>query len=197
MPRKKQAKKRISVHEKRRKELSKLYIRPVKKSAKYTPAQQAKLRKEYNEYKKILESEKGEFKKIKTSAENIKVLKKMGYKTTKDNKVFIDKQGYNNVRITKNPHFDKPVIERTTSEKWAHQPIQTKRDMLKFLESYDPEKNRLPRGASVTIQIGENSPFKDSYTSYKQLLNYMKNFAPKDDDTNIGDLINDMELVYM
>ena len=194
MAKKKQYKK-VSVHEIKRQELQKIYASPVKKKSKYTANEKRAITREHKKFKKILTAEEGSYKKVKTNKSNLAALKKMGYLTQGD-KVFLDKQGYNNVRITTNPHFGLPVVERVAADKWVHQPIMGKSDILKFLEHY--KQDDLPPGAGVTVSVGGASQFKRSYGSYSELAEYLKyGFKAKDDGASIENLMMDMELVYV
>lgn len=190
-------KKQVSIHEIRRKELSRLRLSPVKKKKRYTKSEQAKIRRYYNKYKDLINSP-DDYKKVNVSKKSLAdELKKMGIPIA-GKRAFIPKQGYDDVRITTNPHYHIPVIERRTADKIVHEPIQTKLNMLEFLEQYDKDKNKLPKGTAITIQIGENNPFKTAFTSYSSLLNYLKHgFAPKDEGEDLDELLESMEIVYI
>lgn len=186
-------KKQLTIAEKRRQELQKLRLSPVKKKSKYTEKEKRLLKREYEKYETILNLEPEEFKTVKVNKSEIKDLRKRGIPVTDTGRAFIDMQGYDSLKITRNKHINEKVIERRTGEKIVHTPISHE-NILELLKDVDRKNKKLPDGVSVTVQIGEQ-PFNESYDSYEKLHNYIKYaLTPKTDD--LGEMIENMNLVY-
>lgn len=187
------AKKKPTITELRRKELERLKIRPVKKKNKYNPSDARKIKKEFDKYQNILNLDDDEFQTINVKSKiEQTILNGMGIPVTNTGRAFVDKKGYDDVKLNFNPHMNCRVLERSTSEKIIHTPL-VEDNILELLKNVD-KNDILPDDVAVTVQVG-NSEFNESYDSYEKLHNYIRYaFKPNTDDYEA--LVENMELVY-
>lgn len=113
-------------------------------------------------------------------------LKELGY-PVHGRSVFIDKEGYDSVHIKGN------TIIKRNEEKEEKDYLISHENILKHLKRL--VKRKLKPNETVTVRIGDYSPFRTVLHSYESLLNYVSNWQPRKDFAARDDLIAQMSIV--
>ena len=114
-------------------------------------------------------------------------MRRDGYTVNKKGRVFVQKEGYNEVSIKSRKKKDgsrEVKITRTADNKKAVTKVYTNFELLRALESVDQKK--LKKNQFVTVKIGDNAAFKSKYKDTRQLMDYVKHFQPKDPNATAG-----------
>lgn len=157
---------------------------------KLTASQKSSITKNYKKYRDIIDFP-NEFVKRYVSKKTINEFKKAKIYTILNNKVYIPKNGYEDIKIGN--YFGKKAIIRTM-------PLKTRGQQKKVIDIIDSQKNilknedflrgKLPPNSDITARIGDNSPFIQGYSSVRELLAYINT-------TFTQDLISQISLVIV
>lgn len=140
--------------------------------------------------------------KIRTLRDKTKLqeFKDNGYLVVK-NKVYIKVPYGSDARIKKmaSPLSGKKVTvieEISPGGKKAHRYIEKSINILNELENLKGVD--LPPNMKIMVAVGENNPIGNSQSmEYADLMKYIELWAPKDNGSDKGALINEMSVVYM
>ena len=124
-------------------------------------------------------------------------MRRDGYTVNKKGRVFVQKEGYDNVSIKSRKKKDgtrEVKITRATGNKKSVTKVYSEFELLSALEKFDSDKLR--KNQYVTVRIGDNAAFKLRYKDKKQLLDYVRNsWRPKDPGADRDFLISQMSIV--
>jgi len=134
----------------------------------------------------LIENKKDKYIHRHVSKKRARQLKELGY-PVHGQRVYIDKEGFDNI------HIRGDQIIKQNDEKRIKDFLLGGADILKELEKR-LNKNLKPN-ETVTVRIGNNSPFRTALPSYESLLNYVSNWQPKADFNRRDELIGLMSLV--
>lgn len=160
-----------------------------------TQAQKGVITKAWNKNSAVI-THADNFVSRKVAPKTADKMKRDGYTVNKKGRVFVQLEGYEKVQIkshAKTGGRDITVI-RATGNKKSVTKVLVGKELVDALENFDDKK--LKKNQFVTIRIGDNAAFKQSYKGKALLMNYIKNsFNPKDKGTDKDYLISQMSIV--
>lgn len=114
----------------------------------------------------------------KVSKSSAKDLKSSGYQITKSRRAIIPKKGFEKITLSKgqltfegkNHKTGKKITEKVTLTNTS-----TFDKKLKELSGKKLKQNQM-----LTVKIGDNAAFNTAFKSYGEMLQYLRNFEPKD-----------------
>ncbi len=198
--------------------ITKLFKDPVKRSAaeffytkktRKTEYQNLVIAKKTGTKKEIFKAEKAFFRGHKYGIQGVvirtvkdkkklKEFKAHGYLVT-GNRVYI------NADIGSVPHVKTHVSPLTGNKVTVIETIFKNKRIVKYIENsltildeLENMKNHpLPVGQHVMVSIGGNNPIAKEHTNYRDLMKYISEWKPKDENSDKAELINEMSIVYM
>lgn len=124
-------------------------------------------------------------------------MRRDGYTVNKKGRVFVQKEGYQDVHIKSRKQKGggrEVVITRSIGRKKSVTKVMTGTEVLNALEKFDEKK--LKKNQVVTVRIGDNAAFAIAHKGKQSLMNYINNkFTPKDPGTDKAYLISQMSIV--
>jgi len=149
----------------------------------------------YKEYKYILNRPE-KYVKRRVSQKTRDIWEQHGY-ATNNKYLILPTNGYTSIHVSSEQIIRKREdIDQGTGE------VMVKREKIypdvgidlynKIMHTFSLP---LETGERVTLKIGKNAPFSQSYDSAEKLLNYVTNWIPKDKDVDKADLIAQMSTV--
>lgn len=126
----------------------------------------------------------------KVGAKTAKDLKASGYKVTPTGRAIIPLNEFQSAQV----RDGKIVYENNGMKETVH--LVGHKTFYQKLKALSGKK--LERNEMLTVQIGNNAPFKRArFGSYAELYKYLNEFAPKDPGESRDDLIARMSIVHI
>jgi hypothetical protein len=127
----------------------------------------------WRKYHEVADAPKGEFATIQTKRNQvIRTARESGYKSYR-NRLFVAKEGYREVKLTKAGHLRRKFDESKSSTEY----LVKRRDLPKLAETL--RKRGLKEYEQVTAKFGSGGTFKSVYQNLADLEQYLQNFTPR------------------